>query len=76
MGVFLCINCKAYNMNPENAIDISDYKSLDAIETDINNNPSKSLFILLGKAENKTKKKAEQIACKEAIDYLRKHSSL
>jgi dsRNA-specific ribonuclease len=72
MGVFLCLNCKVYNQNPNDAIDISKFKSLDAIEEHMNTNPNTPLFILLGKAENKTKKKAEQIACKQAIDYLSK----
>lgn len=70
MGVFLCLNCKVYNMDPNQAKNISDFKSLDAIETYANENPDEPVFVLLGKAEHKTKKKAEQIACKEAIDYL------
>ena len=71
MGVFLCLNCKVYNMDPNHAKDISDFKTLDDIEAYANENPEEPLFVLLGKAENKTKKKAEQIACKNAIDYLR-----
>ena len=71
MGVFLCLNCKVYNMDPNNAKDISEFKTLDAIEMYVNENPDEPVFVLLGKAENKTKKKAEQIACKIAIDYLR-----
>ena len=71
MGVFLCLNCKVYNMDPTKARDLSEFKTLDAIESYANENPEEPLFVLLGKAENKTKKKAEQIACKNAIDYLR-----
>ena len=71
MGVFLCLNCKVYNMDPNHAKDISEFKTLDDIEAYANENPEEPLFVLLGKAENKTKKKAEQIACKNAIDYLR-----
>ena len=71
MGVFLCLNCKVYNMDPNHAKDISDFKTLDDIEAYANENPEEPLFVLLGKAENKTKKKAEQIACKNAIDYLK-----
>ena len=71
MGVFLCLNCKVYNMDPNHAKDLSEFKTLDAIETYVNENPDEPVFVLLGKAENKTKKKAEQIACKLAIDYLR-----
>ena len=71
MGVFLCLNCKVYNMDPTKARDLSEFKTLDAIETYANENPEEPLFVLLGKAENKTKKKAEQIACKIAIDYLK-----
>ena len=71
MGVFLCLNCKVYNMDPIKARNLSEFKTLDAIESYANENPEEPLFVLLGKAENKTKKKAEQIACKFAIDYLR-----
>ena len=71
MGVFLCLNCKVYNMDPIKARNLSEFKTLDAIESYANENPEEPLFVLLGKAENKTKKKAEQIACKIAIDYLR-----
>ena len=71
MGVFLCLNCKVYNMDPTKAKDLSEFQTLDAIEAYANENPEEPLFVLLGKAENKTKKKAEQIACKNAIDYLR-----
>ena len=72
MGVFLCLNCKVYNMDPNHAKDISEFKTLDDIEAYANENPEEPLFVLLGKAENKTKKKAEQLACKNAIDYLSK----
>ena len=71
MGVFLCLNCKVYNMDTKQAKNISEFKTLDAIEAYATENPNEPVFILLGKAENKTKKKAEQIACKAAIDYLR-----
>lgn len=71
MGVFLCLNCKVYNMDPKEARSLSEFKTLDAIQQYVNDNPNKHLFIQLGKSENKTKKKAEQIACKEALDYLR-----
>ena len=71
MGVFLCLNCKVYNMDPTKARDLSEFKTLDDIEAYANENPEEPLFVLLGKAENKTKKKAEQIACKNAIDYLK-----
>ena len=71
MGVFLCLNCKVYNMDPRKARNLSEFETLDAVEAYANENPEEPLFILLGKAENKTKKKAEQIACKNAIDYLR-----
>ena len=71
MGVFLCLNCKVYNMNPSQARSLSDFKTLDAIQNYLDENPDEPIFIQMGKSENKTKKKAEQIACKEALDYLR-----
>jgi len=74
MGVFLCLNCKVYNMDLAKAQTLSEFKTLDEIEKYENENPDKPIFVMLGKAENKTKKKAEQMACKEALDYLRETS--
>ena len=71
MGVFLCLNCKIYNMNPKDAVPLSNFKTLDGIENHLLENPESPIFVMLGTGENKTKKKAEQIACKEALDYLR-----
>jgi len=72
MGVFLCLNCKIYNKNIQNTeyLCSSNYKNLDDIYEIYQQNPTKEIFILLGNGENKTKKKAEQIACKQALDYL------
>ena len=70
MGVFLCLNCKVYNMELTKAQTLSEFKTLDAIEKHANENPDKPIFVMLGKAENKTKKKAEQMACQVAIQKM------
>ena len=71
MGVYICFHTEIYNIDKEHAISLSKFNSIDDIETYVNENINKPILILLGKGENKTKKKAEQIACKECLDYLK-----
>ena len=70
-GIILNGDFEIYNINKEQAISLKKFNSIDDIENHIKNNEGKPILILLGKGENKTKKKAEQIACKECLDYLK-----
>lgn len=66
MGVYLCININIHNLNYKNAItqivNIHDYLKK-------NNN---KIFLFLGEGNHKIKRKAEQIACFQALELLDK----
>lgn len=66
MGVYLCLGIEIYQVKREKAIHFSKFKSLKDIQNlyaDIG-----EVFILFGTGKHKVKKKAEQIACKEAYN--------
>ena len=65
MGVFLCLE-DIHGLKPETAIPFSEIKSFDNIKK--NNNT----FIFFASGTHKIKKKAEQIACFEALKQIDK----
>ena len=68
MGVYLRIGIALHEATPAMAEPLSKYNSLSAIQqTLIENN---SIFIFLGEGSHKIKKKAEQIACENALNIL------
>lgn len=68
MGVFLCMGQSIHNLTPENAVPFSDYGSFSAIQADVS--LDKPVFVLLGTGTHRVKKKAEQMACEEALEEL------
>lgn len=71
MGVYICFNAPVYNCNHLKPLYLKDFKSLDNIENHKEHyDVSQPIIFLLGLGYNKTKKKAEQIACKYALDIL------
>ena len=68
MGVYLCLGQQIYNVSHENAINISNFNNFKAIQDYVNE--SKKVFIFLGLGQHKIKRKAEQIACFEALKIL------
>ena len=68
MGVFLCLGQSIHNLTPENAVPFSDYGSFEAIQADVS--LEKPVFVLLGTGSHRVKKKAEQMACEEALEEL------
>ena len=68
MGVYLCLGQPIHNMKPTQAISIKKFESYN----DIHNLMSKEnkVFVFLGEGKHKIKKKAEQIACDDAIRQL------
>ena len=65
MGVFLCLGQPLHNLNPSNATNISKFKSYDDIHQYMSEN--RKIFVFLGDGMHKIKRKAEQIACENAI---------
>ncbi len=65
MGIFVCLNdIKIHHVNIHNASQFKDIKTFEKIHEDKHN------LIFFGKAAHKIKKKAEQIACQQAIELI------
>ena len=72
MGVYLCIGQPVYTLTHKDAINIDRLKTFKMIHEyiEINN----KLFLFLGEGQHKVKRKAEQIACNEAIQKIELYS--
>jgi len=72
MGVFLCIGQAVHNFKPRDAIHIDRLKTFQAINEYIQK--YERVFIYLGEGQHKIKRKAEQIACYEALQKINNYS--
>ncbi len=75
MGVFLCIGQHHHGLTYNDAIQIKDLtiiskKTTENIEHYINNEQDK-IWLFLGESKHKIKKKAEQAACKNALNAIK-----
>ena len=68
MGVYICLGQEIYETSIKKAINYSEIGSFKKIQ-ELLEKESK-LFIFMGKGVHKIKKKAEQIACEEALKQL------
>jgi dsRNA-specific ribonuclease len=68
MGVFLCLGQSIHSITPNKAIPISSFNTYNDIHQYMSQNGK--VFIFLGEGIHKIKKKAEQIACEDAIRLL------
>jgi ribonuclease-3 len=68
MGVYLCLGQPIYGTNRALAIPLRDFKSYHEIHQYMSQH--KKVLVFLGEGLHKIKKKAEQIACEEAIRQL------
>lgn len=68
MGVYLCLGQPIYHLKHDDAVDMSFFKSFKAVQDYVAENGK--AFIFMGEGQHKIKRKAEQIACNEAIKYL------
>lgn len=69
MGVYLCVGHQIFNMNPEDALNLINYNKFELIQSYMLENEGK-IFLFLGEGTHKNKKKAEQIACENALKIL------
>ena len=70
MGVYLCLGKHIHEVSIENSLNYDDLKSFEKIHEIYGSDGS--VFVFLGKGLHKIKKKAEQMACFEAISKLNK----
>jgi dsRNA-specific ribonuclease len=69
MGVYLCLGQPIHSVKIEDAINIRELNSFKAVQDHIADNNGK-IFLFLGEGQHKIKRKAEQIACNEALIFL------
>jgi dsRNA-specific ribonuclease len=74
MGVYLCLGQFIHNLTHNDAVDISFFKNFQSIQEILAMNGK--VFIFLGEGQHKIKRKAEQIACNEAIKIIEAMSSV
>jgi len=68
MGVYLCLGQSIHNVSHKDSVDISFFKNFKAIQDFVLD--SGKAFIFMGEGQHKIKRKAEQIACNEAIKFI------
>ena len=74
MGVYLCLGQAIHNANMMTAIKITDIKTFKAIQENYTKNGK--IFVFMGSGQHKIKRKAEQMACMEAIDFIKLNNDL
>ena len=72
MGVYLCLGQDIYGLKHMHADSASVYNSFHDIHEKMGQ--TNKVFMCLGEGRHRIKKKAEQIACKAAIDVLNKYT--
>ncbi len=70
MGVYLCLGQQIYHTQRSNALDIKNFKTFKAIQDYIAEHDGK-ILLFMGEGQHKIKRKAEQIACNEALKFLK-----
>ena len=68
MGVYLCLGQSIHILSHRDAIDISFFKNFKTIQDYLAENGKALIF--MGEGQHKIKRKAEQIACNEALKFL------
>jgi dsRNA-specific ribonuclease len=68
MGVYLCLGQAIHEAHPSKSVSLSRFQSYDEIHKYMSLH--KKILLFLGEGKHKIKKKAEQIACEEAIRQL------
>jgi len=74
MGVYLCLGQEIFNLKHNHSIPISSFKTFKTIQEYIDKN--EKVLIFMGEGQHKIKRKAEQIACNEAIQYILKNETI
>lgn len=69
MGVFLCLTDNIHVLNPSDARPFEEVKTFDQIQVDTHP------FVFLGSGTHKIKKKAEQLACLDALTKIEKYEN-
>jgi dsRNA-specific ribonuclease len=68
MGVYLCLGQHIYHLTHSDAVDIRFFKNFKSIHDYVSENSK--VLIYMGEGQHKIKRKAEQVACNEAIKSI------
>jgi len=68
MGVYLCLGQHIHNLSHNDSVDISFFNNFKTVHDFVEENGK--VFIFMGEGQHKIKRKAEQIACNEALKIL------
>jgi len=68
MGVYLCLGQPIHTLTHNDAVDISFFQNFKVIHDYVGE--VGKIFIFMGEGQHKIKRKAEQIACNEALKYF------
>ena len=71
MGVYLCLGQPIFNLTHNDSVHISFFKTFKTIHNYVAENGK--IFLFMGEGQHKIKRKAEQIACNEAITFIREN---
>ena len=73
MGLYICLGQNIHNANINDAVMFKDLKSFKEIHNILETNSK--LLVFITKAEHKIKKKAEQLACENAIKLIEQYNN-
>lgn len=68
MGVYLCLGQPIHSVTPKDAVNMATHENFKSIQDFVAKNGK--AFIFLGEGQHKIKRKAEQIACNEALQVI------
>lgn len=69
MGVYLCLGQPIHSVEIKDALHINSFNNFKAVQEHLLINDGK-IFLFLGEGQHKIKRKAEQMACEEALKKL------
>ncbi len=69
MGVYLCLGQPIHSVKTQDALHINSFNNFKAVQEYLLQNEGK-IFLFLGEGQHKIKRKAEQMACEEALKKL------
>ena len=69
MGVYLCLGYEVHEIKQQNIL-AEEVKKINLETLNERFEAGEKIFIVLGRSQHKIKKKAEQVACMEALDKM------
>jgi dsRNA-specific ribonuclease len=73
MGVYLCLGQQIHTLTHNDSVDICFFKTFKSIQEYLAE--TNKAFIFMGEGQHKIKRKAEQIACNEALTFINSHTT-